>query len=87
MRSMRLSRRFAAVLLLLALTATPAAALTRPVPTVVGLKPLPLSGVVIALDPGHNGGNAAHASEIAEPVWIGTMWKPCNKVGTSTTAG
>jgi N-acetylmuramoyl-L-alanine amidase len=84
---MRLSTRFAAVLLLVALTATPAAALTRPEPTVVGLTRLPLAGLVIALDAGHNGGNAAHASEIAEPVWIGTMWKPCNKVGTSTVAG
>ena len=42
---------------------------------------------MIALDPGHNGGNAAHASEIAKKVWIGTAWKPCNKVGTSTTGG
>jgi N-acetylmuramoyl-L-alanine amidase len=64
-----------------------AAAATRPAPTVVGLPPLPLSGVVIALDPGHNGGNASHASEIAKLVWIGTGWKPCNKVGTSTAAG
>jgi N-acetylmuramoyl-L-alanine amidase len=67
--------------------AAPVAALTRTPPTVIGVPPLPLSGVVIALDPGHNGGNAAHATEIAEPVWIGTMWKPCNKVGTSTTGG
>ena len=48
---------------------------------------LPLDGIVIALDPGHNGGNAAHATEIARKVWIGNGWKPCNKVGTSTTSG
>jgi len=48
---------------------------------------LPLDGVVIALDPGHNGGNAAHATEIAKKVWIGNGWKPCNKVGTSTRSG
>jgi N-acetylmuramoyl-L-alanine amidase len=47
----------------------------------------PLAGIVIAIDPGHNGGNAAHASTIARRVWIGTMWKPCNKVGTATRAG
>ena len=48
---------------------------------------LPLDGIVIALDPGHNGGNAAHATEIARKVWIGNGWKPCNKVGTSTGSG
>lgn len=48
---------------------------------------LPLNGIVIALDPGHNGGNAAHATEIARKVWIGNGWKPCNKVGTSTRSG
>ena len=84
---MRPFTRFAAVLLLLTLSASPVLALTRPAPTVVGLKPLPLSGFVIALDPGHNGGNATHTSEIATPVWIGTIWKPCNQVGTSTIAG
>src|SRR5262245_3900101 len=85
---MRPRRRIAALAVVLALAAaSPVAALTRPPPIVVGFPPLPLTGVVIALDPGHNGGNAAHASEIAKPVFIGTMWKPCNKVGTSTTGG
>ncbi|HEX5014675.1 MAG TPA: N-acetylmuramoyl-L-alanine amidase [Candidatus Limnocylindrales bacterium] len=84
---MRLSTRLAAVLVLLALSASPVAALTRPAPVVVGRPSLPLRGIVIALDAGHNGGNATHASEIATPVWIGTGWKPCNKVGTSTVAG
>ena len=45
---------------------------------------LPLAGVVVAIDPGHNGGNAAHARQIARRVWIGNRWKPCNQVGTST---
>ena len=66
---------------------SPALGLSRPTPIVVGFPQLPLSGIVIALDPGHNGGNAAHASQIATPVWIGTGWKPCNKVGTSTPSG
>jgi N-acetylmuramoyl-L-alanine amidase len=48
---------------------------------------LPLAGIVVAIDPGHNGGNAAHAAEIAKLVWVGTRWKPCNKVGTSTVSG
>lgn len=48
---------------------------------------LPLDGIVIALDPGHNGGNAGHTTEIAKKVWIGNGWKPCNQVGTSTRSG
>lgn len=47
----------------------------------------PLEGVVIALDPGHNGGNATHATQIARRVWIGNGWKPCNQVGTATRSG
>jgi N-acetylmuramoyl-L-alanine amidase len=81
------STRLAAIALSLALSTPLSAAALRPPPIVVGFPPLPLSGIVIALDPGHNGGNASHASEIATPVWIGTMWKPCNKVGTSTPSG
>jgi N-acetylmuramoyl-L-alanine amidase len=85
---MRPAGRLAAIVAVLALALpSPAFAASRPPPTVVGFPPQPLSGVVIALDPGHNGGNASHASEIAKLVWIGTAWKPCNKVGTSTTSG
>lgn len=47
----------------------------------------PLAGVVIALDPGHNGGNASHAAQIARRVWIGNAYRPCNTVGTSTRSG
>ena len=84
--SARLAR-LSALLVLLALCVPSTALASRAEPIVVGFPPLPLSGIVIAIDPGHNGGNAAHASEIATPVWIGTMWKPCNKVGTSTSGG
>jgi N-acetylmuramoyl-L-alanine amidase len=52
-----------------------------------GRAALPLAGVVIAIDPGHNGGNASHPSTIARRVWIGNAWKPCNKVGTATSSG
>jgi N-acetylmuramoyl-L-alanine amidase len=65
----------------------PAAALARDAPTVVGIPPKPLRNLIIALDPGHNGGNASHPAEIATLVWIGNQWKPCNKVGTSTSSG
>lgn len=48
---------------------------------------LPLAGIVIAVDPGHNGGNATHRSVINRLVWIGNRWKSCNTVGTSTVSG
>lgn len=48
---------------------------------------LPLSGIVIAVDPGHNGGNAAHIAAISRTVWIGNGRKACNTVGTSTVSG
>jgi N-acetylmuramoyl-L-alanine amidase len=85
---MRHAGRLAALVALVALSLpSPALAALRPPPTAVGFPPLPLSGVVIALDPGHNGGNASHISTISKLVWIGTAWKPCNKVGTTTPAG
>ena len=48
---------------------------------------LPLSGVIIAIDPGHDGGNASHAAQIAKTVFIGNGRKACNTVGTSTVSG
>ena len=48
---------------------------------------LPLAGIVIAVDPGHDGGNAAHAAQISRLVWIGNRWKACDTVGTSTVSG
>jgi N-acetylmuramoyl-L-alanine amidase len=90
MELVKLPTRCAAAALALVLTlvlAFPGAALARDAPTTGGYPPQPLRGLIIALDPGHNGGNASHASLIATPVWIGNQWKPCNKVGTSTTSG
>jgi len=48
---------------------------------------LPLAGIVIAVDPGHNGGNASHPAYINRRVFIGNGWKACNTVGTTTTGG
>lgn len=48
----------------------------------------PLDGAVVALDPGHNGGNAGAASEINAPVSDGRGGtKACNTTGTETNAG
>ncbi|MEV4052595.1 N-acetylmuramoyl-L-alanine amidase [Amycolatopsis sp. NPDC049688] len=46
------------------------------------------AGKVVVLDPGHNGGNAAHPAEINRPVPAGRgQTKPCNTTGTATNAG
>ena len=68
-----------AVLLVMGLVGFPAA--------VRAAEPLPLAGIVVVLDPGHNGGNATHTAEISRKVWIGTRWKPCNQVGAATADG
>lgn len=56
-------------------------------PTTVVATSLPLAGVVIAIDAGHDGGNATHLAEINRLVWIGNRWKACDTVGTSTRTG
>jgi len=48
---------------------------------------LPLAGKTVAIDPGHNGGNAAHAREIGRLVNAGTLWKACDTVGAATDDG
>ncbi|HZC33627.1 MAG TPA: N-acetylmuramoyl-L-alanine amidase, partial [Candidatus Bathyarchaeia archaeon] len=48
---------------------------------------LPLSGLIIAIDPGHNGGNAAHPAAMNRLVFIGNGYIKCTSVGTSTRSG
>ena len=66
--------------------AAPGAAGAAPPPAAA---PGPVAGVpVVVLDPGHNGGNAAHRAEIGHPVPDGRGGtKPCNTTGTATDAG
>ena len=47
---------------------------------------LPLSGISVALDPGHNGQNGASFS-INHLVDAGGFWKACDTAGTSTKSG
>lgn len=49
----------------------------------------PLSGLTIAVDPGHNGGNASHPTEINRPVPSSNdgSTKACNTTGTQTDDG
>jgi N-acetylmuramoyl-L-alanine amidase len=60
------------------------AAVTR---NVISNAKLPLHGVVIAIDPGHNGGNYRHANEINRLVNAGTLRKACDTTGTETNSG
>lgn len=46
-----------------------------------------LTGVTIAIDPGHNGGNAEHPEVIDKLVDVITKKKPCDTTGTETDAG
>ncbi|QKW40989.1 N-acetylmuramoyl-L-alanine amidase [Actinomadura sp. NAK00032] len=46
-----------------------------------------LNGRTVVIDPGHNGGNAAHPSEINKQVKIGNGSKACDTTGTETRSG
>jgi N-acetylmuramoyl-L-alanine amidase len=47
----------------------------------------PLAGVVVGIDPGHNGRNYANAAYINRPVWNGRQNEACDTTGTETNAG
>jgi N-acetylmuramoyl-L-alanine amidase len=47
----------------------------------------PLSRLVVVLDPGHDGGNAAAPAAISRLVDIGTGRKACDTAGTETSSG
>ncbi len=47
----------------------------------------PLRGITIALDPGHQLGNARHARQTNRLVPAGGFRKPCNTTGTATNRG
>jgi N-acetylmuramoyl-L-alanine amidase len=48
---------------------------------------LPLRGLTIALDPGHQLGNSRHPRETNRQVPAGGFRKPCNSTGTATDSG
>src|SRR3954468_20677527 len=49
--------------------------------------PPPLAGMTVAVDPGHDGGNAAHAYEVGRLVDAGTLRKACDTAGAETADG
>jgi N-acetylmuramoyl-L-alanine amidase len=67
--------------------APPSVASVTPTPEPPPTTPPPPAPVVV-LDPGHNGGNAAHPEVVNAPVPDGAGGtKPCNTTGTETDAG
>ena len=46
-----------------------------------------LSGKVVAIDPGHNGGNGADPAFINAPIWNGRETEACDTTGTATNGG
>ncbi len=72
-------------------SAAPAAAHNAPPSAAVVSKPTaarkPLAGKVIAIDPGHNGGNAAAPNIINQIIWNGRENETCDTTGTETDSG
>lgn len=66
-------------------TATPPAH-SSPARTPKAHRP-PLAGLVVVVDPGHNGGNASHLDRTGRLVNAGGFRKRCNTTGTETNAG
>src|SRR5258708_1724585 len=67
-----------------------AAALVSPAPLAppgASSLPKPLSGRVITIDPGHNGGNFTHSQQIARLVNDGNGEKECDTTGTAAPDG
>ena len=60
---------------------------TAPRPQPSTAAPLPLAGKVIAIDPGHNGGNASHPEIINQLVDVISEKKACDTAGAETDAG
>jgi N-acetylmuramoyl-L-alanine amidase len=69
-------------------TARPTTTRPRPTPTPTRPPAGPPRGTVVVIDPGHNGGNAAHPEVIDALVPAGFgQYKPCNTTGTASNAG
>jgi N-acetylmuramoyl-L-alanine amidase len=55
--------------------------------TVAVTTPPPLSGKVVGIDPGHNGGNFSDPSFINQIIWNGRESETCDTTGTETDSG
>ena len=63
------------------------APVTGPAPPVQSAAQSPLAGVVVLVDPGHNGANGRHPAETGRLVDAGGFHKPCNSTGTTSITG
>lgn len=52
-----------------------------------GIAGRPLAGLVVGIDPGHDGGNFTHQAIIDRQIWNGRAWENCNTTGTATDGG
>ncbi len=69
-------------------SSTTTTGLTTASSTTTTISKLPLSGKVIAIDAGHNGGNAAHSADINQLVDAGNgVTKACDTSGTASNDG
>ena len=68
-------------------TAPATTPVTQPAAPAGGGSLAALRGRTIAVDPGHNGGNYAHTTEISRPIFIGTQTRACDTTGTETNDG
>jgi N-acetylmuramoyl-L-alanine amidase len=71
-------------------TTTTAGAATTTTTTTAHVAPAttgPLAGKVIAIDPGHNGGNSSDLSYIDRPIFNGRESEACDTTGTETDTG
>jgi N-acetylmuramoyl-L-alanine amidase len=68
-------------------TAAIVASTTTPEPSGAAASAKPLTGRVITVDPGHNGGNFTHPQEIARLVNDGNGEKECDTTGTAAPDG
>jgi N-acetylmuramoyl-L-alanine amidase len=48
---------------------------------------LPLAGLTVGIDPGHNGRNFTDPTYINRPIWNGREMETCNTTGTETDEG
>ena len=56
-------------------------------PGPAGIPGRPLAGLVVGIDPGHNGGNFTNQAIIDRKIWNGRAWENCNTTGTATDGG
>jgi N-acetylmuramoyl-L-alanine amidase len=58
-----------------------------PPATTTPTQPTPLHGLVVTIDPGHNGGNSSDPRSIDTMIWNGRENETCDTTGTETDGG